>query len=437
VRGPRIETPTTTADRTPKIPTSLTAWSLAGLGAGLLLGVMGNLGWLPWVGLLARWLDPLGTLWINALLMVVLPLIITQVLAAIVGGANGKSIGSLGGRALLLFLLMQAGFGAATMAISHPVVAPLDFSPETVAALQEQLVIPENVAEAGEGPALSIGEGLNRLIPTNVFAALVEGDLLAVILFAVFFGLAVTRLPEDQRRPLGTLFHSAAAAMMNVMVWVLWGTPVAVFAIILGLAMETGWGAAGVLGAYVGGVSGVLLLMTGLLYPLAVWVGRTSWGSFQRSVSAAQMVAISTRSSLATLPALIEGGGEHLHLPASITGFALPLTASLFKLTPLVSGVFLAVFIAHVFGIPLTLGQMALFLVFKIVLSVTIVGVPRGGGGFNSLPAYTAVGLPVEGVVLSVVVRTIPDIFMTLLNTTAYMTVGVLLSRGERGRGRE
>jgi Na+/H+-dicarboxylate symporter len=145
------------------------------------------------------------------------------------------------------------------------------------------------------------------------------------------------------------------------------------------------------------------------------------------------VVAISTRSSLATLPALIEGGERHLHLPASITGFVLPLTASIFKLTPLVSGVFLAVFIAHVFGIPLTLGQMAYFLLFKIVLSVVVVGVPRGGGGFNTLPAYTAVGLPVEGVVLSVVVRTIPDIFMTLVNTTAYMTVGVLLSRGERG----
>jgi hypothetical protein len=97
-----------------------------------------------------------------------------------------------------------------------------------------------------------------------------------------------------------------------------------------------------------------------------------------------------------------------------------------------VSGVFLAPFIAQVFGVPFGIGQMAYFLVLKILLSVTIVGVPRGGGGFNTLPAYTAVGLPVEGVVIGVVARTIPDIFMTLLNSTAYMTVGVLLSRGDR-----
>ncbi|MGD2124202.1 MAG: cation:dicarboxylase symporter family transporter, partial [Gemmatimonadota bacterium] len=100
--------------------------------------------------------------------------------------------------------------------------------------------------------------------------------------------------------------------------------------------------------------------------------------------------------------------------------------------SPLVSGVFLAPFIAQVFGVPFGIGQMAYFLVLKILLSVTIVGVPRGGGGFNTLPAYTAVGLPVEGVVIGVVARTIPDIFMTLLNSTAYMTVGVLLSRGDR-----
>ncbi|NNM04685.1 MAG: cation:dicarboxylase symporter family transporter, partial [Gemmatimonadetes bacterium] len=163
-----------------------------------------------------------------------------------------------------------------------------------------------------------------------------------------------------------------------------------------------------------------------------VWLGRTSLGSFQRSLSAGQMVAISTRSSLATLPALIEGGEKHLGLSKYVTGLALPLAASVFKLTGMVSGVFLGVFIAHVFGIHLTLGQMAYFLLFKMLLSVTIVGVPRGGGGFNTLPAYTAVGLPVEGIVIAVVARTIPDIFMTLLNTTSYMTVGVLLSRGDR-----
>ena len=135
---------------------------------------------------------------------------------------------------------------------------------------------------------------------------------------------------------------------------------------------------------------------------------------------------------MASLPALIEGGEKHLRLPPSVTGFLLPLTAALFKLSPLVSGVFLGVFAAHVFGVTLTVGQWAYHLLIQVVLSVTIVGVPRGGSDFNTLPAYTAVGIPVEGVVIASVVRTIPDIFMTLLNTTAYMTVGVLLSRKER-----
>ena len=144
------------------------------------------------------------------------------------------------------------------------------------------------------------------------------------------------------------------------------------------------------------------------------------------------MVAGSTRSSLATLPALIEGGERDLRMPKSVTGFVFPLSGSIFKLSPMVSGVFLAPFVAEVFEIPFTLGQMAYFLALNVMLSVTVVGVPRGGSGFTRLPAYTAVGLPVEGVVIALVARTIPDIFMTLLNTTAYMTVGVLLTREYR-----
>jgi len=418
----------------PRIPPSLTAWSLSGLGAGLLLGAAGNLGGLSWVHSLADGFRPLGNLWINALQLIVLPLIMAQILAAIVGGANGRSIASLGGKALLIFVLIQASWGTATVVVSRPLTASLRVSPETVVALQEQLAASGNAEEAAAGPSGSPGRGLSHLIPTNLFSAAADGDVLALVLFAVVFGLAVTRLPVEQARILGDLFRAAASAMMNVMIWVLWGTPVAVFAIMLGLSVETGWEAAGVLAAYMVMVSAVLLLMTGLLYPLAVLVGRVSPRPFQKSLSAAQMVAVTTSSSLATLPALIEGGEKHLRLPPTVTGFALPLTASLFKLSPLVSGVFLGVFAAHVFGIPLTVGQMALFLVLKILLSVTIVGVPRGGGGFNSLPAFMAVGIPVEGVVIGVVVRTIPDIFMTLLNATAYMTVGVLLSRKERRR---
>lgn len=427
-----METEPTSTDRSPSIPASLTAWSLAGLGAGLLLGIMGNLGWTPWAATVADWLAPLGHLWMNALLMIVVPLVITQVLGAIVGGVDGRSIGSLGGRALILFLLLQAGFGILTLAVSHPMVEPLEISPETAAALQEQLAVHEYAAAATEAPAASVSEGVHRLVPTNVFAAAVEGELLAVILFTVLFGLAITQLAEAQRRLLGGLIAGLADAVMNLMVWVVWGTPVAVFVIILGLTVEAGWGTAGVLGAYIILCSAVCLLMTGLLYPLAVWVGRAPLGPLLRSLSPAQLVAMGTRSSLASLPALIEGGEKHLRLPPSVTGFVLPLTAALFKLTPVVSGVFLGVFAAHVFGITLTLIQLAYFLLFKMILSVTVVGVPRGGGGFNTLPAYTAVGIPVEGVVISVVVRTIPDIFMTLLNTTAYMTVAVLLSRKER-----
>lgn len=417
----------------PRVPASLTAWCLAGLGGGLLLGVMGNLGWLPWAAPLSHAVEPLGSLWINAIRMCVIPLVITQLLASI-GTADAEVIGGLGGRALALFVTMLALIGTTTVLVTPTLLVPFHFPEGTVAVLQARSGVAQAAAEAAAsaGAPLSLGDWLVGLVPRNPFAAAVNGDILPVVVFTVLFALAVTRLPDAPRRLLGDVFRAAAAAMMQLISWILLGTPVAIFAIILGLAVDTGFGAAGVLGAYIILVSALCLLMTGLMYPLVAIAGRTPVRTFARGVAPGQMVALTTQSSLASLPALVEGGEDHLRLPRSSTGFVLPLAASTFKPSQGVSSVFKFVFLAQVYAVPLTMGQKAGFVLLVILLSFAVLGVPRGGGGFKTLPAYIAAGIPVEGVVIIEAVKTIPDVFMTLLNTTAYMAVATLLSRGAR-----
>ncbi len=431
------ESPATEAEpkgsSAPRIPAALGGWSMIGLLAGVTLGVLGNAGLFPGAEPLSRALQPLGELWVNALQMVVLPLVVAQLLAAI-GGSGAGGVGSLGGRAFALFVGMLATVAAFTLVATPVLVSPIQVSAESLETLRASVTLPEAAVRATQGGAApSLGEWLPTLVPSNPFAAAAAGDILPVVVFTILVALAVGKLPDGQRLPLARIFHAAAAATMHLTTWILYGTPVAIFAIILALSVDTGFGAAGMLGGYVVLLSVLLIVVTAFLYPVTALVGRTSIARFQRAATSGQMVAITTQSSLASLPALIEGAETHLRLPKSSTGFVLPLAASTFKLNQSVSSVFKFVFLAHIFGVPLSMGEQVGFVLLVILLSFATLGLPRGGGGgFKTLPAYIAAGIPVEAVVVIEAVKTIPDVFNTLLNSTAYLSVATILSRRSR-----
>jgi Na+/H+-dicarboxylate symporter len=307
----------------------------------------------------------------------------------------------------------------------------LEFPPGVAAGFQG-VVVPEGAMEAARSSPLGIGEWLVNVIPRNPFQAAAEGNLLQLLVFTVLLGAATSRLPEDARDPLGGLFRSSAEAMLILVSWVLWFAPLGVFSLVLNLALQAGFGTIQVVGYYI--LLGCLipLVAIGLLYPLAVFGGRTSMRSFARAVAPAQMVAASTQSSLASLPALIKGGTDHLGLPEESTGFVLPLSAATFKMSTVIHQSLILVFLATVFEVPLPPGQLASFLFAMILLSFTTVGIPRGGGTARYLPFFLAAGVPVEGFVLVVAAKTIPDVFLSVLNSTAYMTVATVLSRKSR-----
>jgi proton glutamate symport protein len=414
----------------PSFARHLTAASLLALGGGLILGMVGHTSGGHVIPAMLDTLRPLGTLWVNALQAIVLPLVITHMLATIVVARDGEGgvMVRLGGKALLLFVIMLSAGGLFTALAAPPVLALYEVEPGLVDQLGG-VTVPDAARTATTG-SLSPAEWVAALLPNNLIRAAAAGDVLSLLIFAVLFGLAVTRLPSEQRAPISALIQGLAAAMLILVRWVLLLTPVGVFVFSLSLALETGGTAAGLLGAFVLIQCVGMLVVTGLLYPLTALLGRVPVRAFARALAPAQVVAVSTRSSIASLPALIQGARDHLRLPGTATGFVLPLSSSLFKLNRTTSSTIKLLFLAHIYGIDLSPMAVVSFVAAIILLSFSSVGVPGGGVAFRTVPVYLAAGVPIEGIVILETVDAIPDIFKTLLNVTGQMSAATLLSRG-------
>ena len=371
------------------------------------------------------YLEPLGYLWLRALQMIVFPLVISTLIVAISNASNSASAGRVGSMALVTFVLFLCGGGLFSVLVGGSL---LELVPRGTGA---------TILSASESPrdmvpqvqALTLGGWLNSLIADNLFAALAEGQLLPVILFTVVFGLALNRVEGEGKRIVQQFFEAVFAAMMTLVEWLLRVAPAAIFILCFAFASTMGMELTSVLASYLAIICGLLVVATVLLYPIAALLGGVSPRRFAMGVLPAQMVAVSTRSSLAALPALLEGARDQLRLKPAVAFLVLPLSVSVFKTHRTLSDVFSFLFLAHLFSIDLSVFQIFSFFVTTLILSFSAVGIPLGGGSMRSLPAYLAVGIPIEGVLLLKTVESIPDIFKTVLNVTGDMTVATILSR--------
>ena len=219
--------------------------------------------------------------------------------------------------------------------------------------------------------------------------------------------------------------------MMTLVRGVIWLAPIGVFAMVLPLAARAGASMAGAIGFYIAAYAIGTLLVIALLHPVVSLFGGIPMGRFARAALPAQLIAFSSSSSLAALPALVEAAEDALALPKKVTGFMLPLGAALFKLAGPTTWTAGAMFIAWFYDVPMHAPQLFTIALASVFLGFASPGIPRGG--FIMLtPLLLAVGLPVEGVGILIAVDAIPDTLGTVLNVTGNLVATVLVAHRSR-----
>ena len=409
---------------------SLTTRVLIGLGAGLAAGLLLSASDPATVERVVAIVAPIGTLFINAIRMTVIPLVVASLIVGVTSAPDARAVGQVGWRALVVFLLLLATIATASALVAAPLLERLTLDPDAVAALRA--TASGGAAQAAEGAKAvpGIGEWLVALVPSNPIRAAADGAMLPLIVFALAFGLAITRLEPVRRAQLAGFFAAVADASLVLVRWILWTAPIGVFALTLPLVARLGLAAAGAMAYFVGIV--VLLCLAAmalLLYPAGVVLGRVGLRAFARATLPSQAVAFSSRSSLAALPAMFEGARDVLRLPEQVTSFLLPLAAAVFRVG---SAVFIPVgvlFVARLYDIDLSGAQLATIVVMSVVTTFSVPSVP-GGTIYVMVPVLLAADLPIEGIGILLGVDTIPDMFRTTANVTGHMAAASIIGRG-------
>jgi proton glutamate symport protein len=424
-----MQTPAGEASARPVASTRLTLWSLGALATGLGVGTALHGSELTWVADVARMLTPLGSLWVRLLDLLVIPLIISlSVLAAL----DTPGIGKLGARSILVFAAMLVGAALLTCLLAPAIVRFYRADAASIAALRVGTAIPNDALAANSN--VGTGVWLRGSLPSSIDSVLRGARVLVLLIGAMLAALLARQLARTCLTRVRRGVEWVADLTRRMVRWILLVSPAGILALGFSFGLRAGQHVVGFVLAAVLIVAGTLLLFTALLYPLAAIAGKTSLRRFARAAAPAQLVAMSTQSSLASLPALVEGARDQLALPVSSTGFVLPLAVSVFKLNRTISGPTQLILLMHAFGLELDPVRLGLFVGASFLQSFITPGVPGASSPYFTLPLYVAAGAPVEGVVILATIDPLLDVFKTLTNVTGDLTAATIVGAPLRSK---
>ena len=405
---------------------SPTARVLSGLLCGAALGIVLT-GFQPGVARdLAGVAQPIGDLWLNALQMTVVPLVVALVVLGVASTSDAAQSGQTARRTIVVFLVLLCA-GAAFAAVFAPFqLSLLPRDPELIASLRAAIGTPVAVDAVVPGFA----ERFARIIPSNAIAAAAQGAMLPLVVCALFFGFALTRIEARRRTQAVELFQTLADTMVIVVGWVLWAAPLGVFALALSVCVKAGMSVLSALGWYILAQCALYLAVTLGLYFVAVFAGGQRLRQFAAGILPAQAIAVSTQSSLATLPAMVDSAQNRLGCSPGVTALVLPIAVSLFRMTSPVQYIGVSCYIAWIYGIDLSASQLALGAALAVVISLGSVGLPGQVSLMaTNMPVVQAMGLPVAPLGLMLAVEMIPDAFATLGNVTGDLAATTVVAR--------
>ncbi len=405
---------------------SLSTRILLGLALGLVAGILHSLGDGQTLASLPEIIEPIGTMWVNAIRMTIVPLIVSLLVTSIVSEHESGLVARLGGKTIGLFVVMVGGACLYTVILAPPLLSFVNIDPVIAEALLEST---DSVsAAAAELPPFS--DWLVNLIPTNPLKAAVDTAMLPLIIFTILFSAALLQIAADARGTVLRFFMAVKDAMFVLIRWILSIAPIGVFALVFPLAARMGMSAVTVLGSYVVIACGMVVLMMLLLYPIAVVIGRVPSGAFARAVASVQVIGFTTRSSLASLPATF-AATENLGISAKVTSLVLPVAVSVFHFVSPIGRTVGTYFIAMLYGIELGPTELLVIALAIGFLSFYTPGIPSGGL-LVIAPVYISLGLPVEGIGILISIDLIVDMFLTAGNVMANVTIAAILTRDDR-----
>lgn len=385
---------------------------------GLILGVIAGLVAGPEnLGLIKKWIAPIGTLFINLIKMIIVPLVFASLVVGAASLGDVKKLGRIGIKTMIFYL------GTTAVAVIIGIAMSLALNPGV------GLKLPIDAVYKGK-EAPSIMDVLVNMVPSNPIKAMETGDMLQIIVFALFVGIGIT-LVGQRAKIVESFFDGFAEVTYKIVNIIMSVAPYGVFALIMPVVAANGPKVLIPLASVIAAVYIGCILHMGLVYTSAISIlGRMSPVKFFKGLLPAQLIAFSTCSSAATLPVNMKCTQENLGVSKEVSSFVLPLGATInMDGTAIYQGV-CALFVAQVYGIDLTLSQMLIIVLTGTLASIGTAGVP-GAGLIMLTLTLQSVNLPIEGIALIAGIDRILDMIRTTVNITGDAVAAVYIQRSE------
>jgi len=393
----------------------------AGLVLGLVVGLAAAATGNGFLLAIAKGSAPFGTLFMNAIRMVVIPLIVTVIFTSIARLGDPRKLGRIGGLTIAYYwitLIPAIAIGMATMTFG------LQFASE--------IEMPQT--EATNIPALqSIVDFLVSLVPSNPFAAASAGAILPLIVFTALVAAATGTLARERRERLVNLADDASEALIKVVWWILYTAPIGVFGLAAPVTAQLGWGLIQTLAIFIVCVFvGLVIFLVVITLPMVYFVAGIGPIRYLSATIGAVSVAVSTTSTAAAIPVSLEETTKNLKVSTTVADLLIPLGASMHRPgSALFQGASI-VYLAYLFDVPIPAAAIGAAMLATFLVSLTVAPVPSSGV-MTMAPALDAVGVPTAGLAILLGIDRIPDMMRTAVNLLGQISTAALVDRWTGG----
>lgn len=391
------------------------------IAAGLVLGLIVGLGAAATGNdlllAIAKGSAPFGVIFMNAIKMIVIPLIVTVIFTSIARLGDPRKLGRIGGLTIAFYwltLIPAIAIGMLTMKVG------LQFAGEIKMPQTADMVIPQ---------LQSVVDFIVSLVPSNPFAAASKGAILPLIVFTALMAAATGTLPAERRERMITFADDASKALIKLVWWILYTAPIGVFGLTAPVTAELGWGLLQSLAIFIICVLlGLVIFLLVVTLPLMYLVGGISPVRYLRGTFGGVSVAVSTTSTAAAIPVTLEETTKNLKVSTTVADLLIPLGASMHRPGSALFQGAAIVFLAFLYNVPIPVAAIGAAMLATFLVSLTVAPVPSSSV-VTMAPALDAVGVPVAGLALILGIDRIPDMMRSAVNLLGQVSAAVLVDR--------